>query len=423
MRSVNNIRTKLMLTSIIGLALPILILTIVSNVTTENYSNYESLEKFDLSKKSILYNLDQKNEEMANFLKYLSENENIKSYFIENNFNSLNIESENIKSSLGVDEVIFLDEYENVITENELNNNFDFKNLNSGYLVITNGNLNQFSVIQVQNIYKNQELVGSVVIIDYLDENEFVNNLKDFSNFDVSLYMNGMIVSTTLADKAKLSHISSFFENSASESEYESFLESGNDYLIMDDAGGNLLGYLIISAPKSTALSYLNAARSHNLIVAFFGFVVSIVVSLISSRNLTKPITKLKNGAEQFSKGVYDHNIDVNTGDELEDLADSFNKMANSIMTLNDLIDTDRKTMAKTLRELSDFMYEMSRGNLSVRLDENQDKNRLQKNVNQAINNFSQLLKSVQSEVSVLDQQTINLNKELTTTMNISGGG
>lgn len=137
MRSVNNIRTKLMLTSIIGLALPILILTIVSNVTTENYSNYESLEKFDLSKKSILYNLDQKNEEMANFLKYLSENENIKSYFIENNFNSLNIESENIKSSLGVDEVIFLDEYENVITENELNNNFDFKNLNSGYLVIT----------------------------------------------------------------------------------------------------------------------------------------------------------------------------------------------------------------------------------------------------------------------------------------------
>lgn len=107
MRSVNNIRTKLMLTSIIGLALPILILTIVSNVTTENYSNYESLEKLDLSKKSIMYNLDQKNEEMANFLKYLSENENIKSYLIENNFNSLNIESENIKSSLGVDEVIF----------------------------------------------------------------------------------------------------------------------------------------------------------------------------------------------------------------------------------------------------------------------------------------------------------------------------
>jgi len=422
MISVNNIRTELMLTSIIGLALPILILTVVSNLTTETYSNYESMEKLNFSKNSLKGTMSTENNDLNSLLEYVSENENFINYIVKNDIDSLNTESNNLKKVSNVENIVFLDNSRNVLTDLDSKGNPDFKNLNSGSNLIYDDNSKQFTSVYLTNIYNNGEIIGSVVSIDTFGTDEFVNHLKTVSNFDVSLYIDGKVVSTTLTDENKLSYISEFFKNSEYESNYELFLNSGNDYLTLEDSNGNFLGYIVISTPKSTALAYLYSARSDNLIVAFFGFVVSIVVSLFSSNSITKPITKLKEGAEEFSKGIYDHKIDVKTDDELEDLAESFNKMANSILTLNDLIDTDRKTMAKTLHELSDFMYEMSNGNLSVRLDENKEKNRLQKNVNQAINNFAQLLKSVKSEVLILDQQTLNLNKELKTTMDISIG-
>ena len=65
------------------------------------------------------------------------------------------------------------------------------------------------------------------------------------------------------------------------------------------------------------------------------------------SRLITNPIKKLKMSSEIIGGGNLDYSVDVKTGDELEDLANSFNKMALDLKThIEDL----RRTTAENER-------------------------------------------------------------------------
>ncbi|OPX69537.1 MAG: osmolarity sensor protein [Methanoregulaceae archaeon PtaB.Bin056] len=59
--------------------------------------------------------------------------------------------------------------------------------------------------------------------------------------------------------------------------------------------------------------------------------VVVIVLSLVFSRYLTRPLEDLKRGSEAFGKGDLDYRVEAHTGDEFEDLAVSFNRMAKDL--------------------------------------------------------------------------------------------
>lgn len=60
--------------------------------------------------------------------------------------------------------------------------------------------------------------------------------------------------------------------------------------------------------------------------IALF-FVVS-GLSILLSRIITNPVLTLKEGSEAIGKGDLDYKVEVKTGDEFEELADSFNQMA-----------------------------------------------------------------------------------------------
>src|SRR4029079_377353 len=49
------------------------------------------------------------------------------------------------------------------------------------------------------------------------------------------------------------------------------------------------------------------------------------------ARRMVTPIQALQSGAERFGSGALDHQIEVHTGDELEDLALDFNLMADQL--------------------------------------------------------------------------------------------
>ena len=58
---------------------------------------------------------------------------------------------------------------------------------------------------------------------------------------------------------------------------------------------------------------------------------VVIILSLVFSRYLTRPLENLKKGSEAVGKGDLDYWVEVHTGDEFEDLAVSFNRMAKDL--------------------------------------------------------------------------------------------
>ncbi|MEA2053478.1 MAG: PAS domain S-box protein [Euryarchaeota archaeon] len=67
--------------------------------------------------------------------------------------------------------------------------------------------------------------------------------------------------------------------------------------------------------------------------VGYFLIIVAFacVLSLFLARRFTGPITQLVEGTKAISRGEFDYHVAIKTGDEIEGLADSFNKMAQRV--------------------------------------------------------------------------------------------
>lgn len=61
------------------------------------------------------------------------------------------------------------------------------------------------------------------------------------------------------------------------------------------------------------------------------GLVIAVVAGILLARQMIVPIRALQTGALQLGQGDFGHRIAVKTGDEIEELADQFNRMAGQI--------------------------------------------------------------------------------------------
>jgi sigma-B regulation protein RsbU (phosphoserine phosphatase) len=91
----------------------------------------------------------------------------------------------------------------------------------------------------------------------------------------------------------------------------------------------------------------MNAAK--NLFFALFGilFIVVTILSVLFAQIITRPVEELRRGSEAIGAGDLEHRVLIATGDEFEDLAHSFNKMA---ADLKDHIDELQRTTAEKER-------------------------------------------------------------------------
>jgi signal transduction histidine kinase len=86
--------------------------------------------------------------------------------------------------------------------------------------------------------------------------------------------------------------------------------------------------YVFVEQPTAEAYKplYASLARTGALLVV--GLLLSILVGLIFARRMTNPIRALQDGAVAIGAGDLNQKIDVRTGDELQQLAEQFNRMA-----------------------------------------------------------------------------------------------
>jgi signal transduction histidine kinase/ActR/RegA family two-component response regulator len=61
------------------------------------------------------------------------------------------------------------------------------------------------------------------------------------------------------------------------------------------------------------------------------GLVLALGLSLVLARRMTQPIRALRQGADRFADGDLHHRIEISSRDELEDVADRFNAMADQL--------------------------------------------------------------------------------------------
>jgi nitrate/nitrite-specific signal transduction histidine kinase len=109
------------------------------------------------------------------------------------------------------------------------------------------------------------------------------------------------------------------------------------------------------------------AYRQLLLILLALGVIVPVLVTAYGVRHITGPIQKLIGASEQVTAGQFKQRIEVNTGDEIETLADQFNLMS---VKLDDSYSSLEKKVADRTRELAILNSIISVANQSLEIAE-----------------------------------------------------
>lgn len=87
-------------------------------------------------------------------------------------------------------------------------------------------------------------------------------------------------------------------------------------------------------------------------------FVVGSITSMIAASLLTKPLEKLSSLAQHISHGDYSARLHIHSGDEIEELANDFNNMAD---TIEDNISELHFSMEKQEQFMGSFAHEIKK--------------------------------------------------------------
>jgi adenylate cyclase len=85
---------------------------------------------------------------------------------------------------------------------------------------------------------------------------------------------------------------------------------------------------VVVEQPLSEAFGPIYAALWRTALLLLVGTIFSGLLAYALAHRMTEPIRLLQEGTEKIRAGHFDHRITIETGDEFQRLADSFNKMA-----------------------------------------------------------------------------------------------
>jgi signal transduction histidine kinase len=135
----------------------------------------------------------------------------------------------------------------------------------------------------------------------------------------------GLVLRKT--DLAGLAHVRRALSG-GSEDEVVLTRDAAGVEVLTAHAGIEPLGWKVfVEQPADEVLAPLAASIHRTAFLLVGGLVISALVALVLARGMARPIRTLQEGAELIGGGKLDHAIRVRTGDELEVLADQFNRM------------------------------------------------------------------------------------------------
>jgi signal transduction histidine kinase len=110
---------------------------------------------------------------------------------------------------------------------------------------------------------------------------------------------------------------------------------------------------VLVEQPVREAFAPLYESILRTFVLLIFGLGLAFAASLILARTIVRPIQALQAGVARIGAGALDQRIEVRTGDELEMLAEQFNRMAAQLKEL--YANLEQKVEVRT-RELTEAL-------------------------------------------------------------------
>lgn len=182
------------------------------------------------------------------------------------------------------------------------------------------------------------------------------------------------------------------------------FIVRNNFVQIVIGAPGHGISVLI----PEKGLRFLQTLRNTLVISGAISILIGIIVAFFNSRIITKPLKEMRIFARKISNGNYDAQVNVKTNDEIGELADSLNYMADR---LND-IENMRKTLVQNVSHDLRTPLTGIKGHLELvsdpDFDENEKEHSLQV-IRSEVERMEEMVEEL-SRLSNIDSKNFNLN-------------
>jgi signal transduction histidine kinase len=139
----------------------------------------------------------------------------------------------------------------------------------------------------------------------------------------------GLVLKKT--DLSALDHVKAAFAGGVGESARLAKDVSGNEVLTAFAPIDPLGWKVFVEQPVSEVYATLNASILRTGLLILLGLAASVIASLAFARSMVRPIGVLQEGAQRIGAGDLEQKIEVHTGDELEALANQFNRMTGKL--------------------------------------------------------------------------------------------
>jgi len=124
---------------------------------------------------------------------------------------------------------------------------------------------------------------------------------------------------------------------------------------------GGILGFARSSVSMNEVTAQLTAVRMRMATGSLFALVFAVVLGLVFSSALVRPIRALSSGARRVGAGDFDHVITVSTSDEIGELARAFNEMTVSLRTTIAQLDGRNRDMRLVLDNVDQGLLTIDR--------------------------------------------------------------
>ncbi len=135
---------------------------------------------------------------------------------------------------------------------------------------------------------------------------------------------------------------------------------------------------IVVTINQADLFRKVRRTEKFLIFLGIFVFLITFLLARVSSRNISRPVVRLKKGLEAVAKGDLDYRVQINRSDEIGQLSRAFNHMAGQLKNLT----VSKKEMEKEIRQRKESQSKLEasrKAALSLMQDANQERERTTK--------------------------------------------
>ena len=120
------------------------------------------------------------------------------------------------------------------------------------------------------------------------------------------------------------------------------------------DNTGTLIGVLVMESNIESVYSQMSQTVSIFLNASVVAIIITIVLAVIISRGLTRPISEMRRQTANIADGDYSGKVTVYGADELGELAETINDLSYKVKDAQETTESERQRLDSVLRHMTD---------------------------------------------------------------------